>query len=157
MDVTIRAYEDFAVGQSFPYGKKLITAEDIIRFAKQFDPQPMHLDEEAGKDSILGGLAASGWHTCGIFMQLAYEAFIKDSTAQGAPGVTDLQWKRPVLAGDELTGSSTVLGKRVLKSRPDVGLVTFRHAITNQRGETVMQLDNPILFTLRNPETGVSA
>lgn len=157
MDATIRAYEDFAVGQSFPYGRKLMTAEEIIRFASQFDPQPMHLDEEAGKASLLGGLAASGWHTCGVFMQLAYEAFIKNSTAQGAPGVTDLRWRRPVLAGDELTGSSTVLDKRVLKSRPHVGLITFRHTITNQRGEAVMELDNPILFALRNPQKEAGA
>lgn len=157
MDVTIRAYEDFSVGQSFPYGKKLMTAEDIIRFAEQYDAQPMHLDEEAGKASLLGGLAASGWHTCGIFMQLAYEAFIKNSTAQGAPGVTELRWRRPVLAGDELSGHSTVLEKRVLRSRPTVGLITFRHTITNQRGETVMEMDNPILFALRHPETGADA
>jgi len=157
MDATIRAYEDFAVGQSFPYDRKLMTAEEIIRFASQFDPQPMHLDEEAGKASLLGGLAASGWHTCGVFMQLAYEAFIKNSTAQGAPGVTDLRWRRPVLAGDELTGSSTVLDKRVLKSRPHVGLITFRHTITNQRGEAVMELDNPILFALRNPQKEAGA
>lgn len=157
MDVTIRAYEDFAVGQRFPYGKKRMTAEEIIRFATKFDPQPMHLDEEAGKASILGGLAASGWHTSSVFMQLAYEAFIKNSTSQGAPGVTDLRWKRPVLAGDELSGYSTVLEKRLLRSRPNVGLVTFRHTVTNQHGEIVMELENPILFALRQPETGENA
>lgn len=157
MDVTVRAYEDFAVKQSFPYGKKLMTAEEIIRFAKKFDPQPMHLDDEAGKASLLGGMAASGWHTCGIFMQLAFEAFVKNSTAQGAPGVDDLRWKRPVHAGDELSGSSTVLQKRVLRSRPHIGLVTFRHIITNQRSETVMELENSILFALRDPQTGANA
>jgi acyl dehydratase len=145
------AYEDFAVGFSIPFGEKLVTAEEIIRFARQFDPQPMHLDEEAGKASILGGLAASGWHTCSMFMRMAYDAFLKDSTSQGGPGVTELGWKRPVLAGDRLTGSSTVLERRVLNSRPHVGLVTFRHEVTNQRGETIMELVNPILFALRAP------
>jgi len=150
----IRAYEDFDVGLSIPYGKKLVTAQEIIRFADQFDPQPMHLDEEAGKESLLGGLAASGWHTCGIFMRLAYDAFIKHSTAQGAPGVNELRWRLPVMAGDELTGFSTVMEKRVLKSRPNMGLITFRHVVTNQRGEIAMDMENPILIALRNPVTG---
>ena len=146
------AYEALDIGVSIALGERLVTAEEIIRSASQFDPQPMHLDEEAGKASILGGLAASGWHTCSMFMRMAYDAFLKDSTSQGGPGVTDLSWKRPVLAGDRLTGSSTVVERRVLKSRPHVGLVTFRHEVTNQRGETVMELMNPILFALRDPQ-----
>jgi acyl dehydratase len=153
---TIRAYEDFTEGMTLPFGTVKVTADDIVRFASQFDPQPMHLDEEAGRASLLGGLAASGWHTCSIFMRLAYEAFLKHSTSQGGPGISELSWKRPVLAGDELSGSSTVLSKRVLRSRPNVGLVTFRHVLTNQRGETVLELENPILFALREPEAGAA-
>lgn len=153
MAAKIRAYEDFNVGLTLPYGEKLVSAQEIIRFASQFDPQPMHLDEEAGRASLLGGLAASGWHSCAIFMRLAYDAFIQHSTAQGAPGVNELRWLRPVIAGDQLSGFSTVLKKRVLRSRPDMGLVTFRHVVTNQRGETAMDMENPILFALRNPST----
>lgn len=146
------AYEDFETGVSIPFGEKLVTSEEIIRFASQFDPQPMHLDEEAGEQSILGGLAASGWHTCSMFMRFICDAYLADSTSQGSPGVEELRWKVPVLAGDRLTGSSTVLDRRVLRSRPHLGMVTFRHEILNQHGVTVMDMVNPILFELRNPE-----
>lgn len=145
------AFEDLREGVSIPLGPKTVSAAEIIAFAEQFDPQPMHLDEEAGRASMLGGLAASGWHSCAMFMRLMYDAFIADSTSQGSPGITEARWKRPVLAGDTLTGSSTVIARRQLKSRPGIGLVTFRHVVENQRGETVMELENPIMFSLRGP------
>ncbi|TIN57233.1 MAG: enoyl-CoA hydratase, partial [Mesorhizobium sp.] len=98
------AYEDFIEGASIDLGSKLVSAAEIVEFAGEFDPQPMHLDEEAGKASILGGLAASGWHTCAMFMRMLCDAFLLDSTCQGAPGVDQVKWKKPVLAGDQLTG-----------------------------------------------------
>ena len=98
------AFEDFVEGGSIDLGAKDVTAEEIVEFAGEFDPQPMHLDEAAGKASILGGLSASGWHTCAIFMRLICDAFLLDSTSQGAPGVDRIKWKKPVLAGDRLTG-----------------------------------------------------
>lgn len=156
MAETFRAFEDFEVGTSIPYGKKLMTSEEIIKFARQFDPQPMHLDEEAGKASILGGHAASGWHTGSVFMRLVFDAFLKHSTSQGSPGIPELRWLRPVLAGDELSGYSEIMDRRVLKSRPDIGLVTFRHVVVNQRGETAMDVQNSVLFGLRNPQENPS-
>src|SRR6187551_2839349 len=102
------AYEDFVEGATFGLGTKSVTAEEIIEFASEFDPQPMHLDEEAGKASILGGLSASGWHTCAIFMRMICDAYLLDSTSQGAPGVDHVKWRRPVLAGDTLGGRGTV-------------------------------------------------
>ena len=89
-----------------------VKAEDIIAFAGEFDPQPMHLSEEGGKASILGGLSASGWHTCAMFMRMLCDAFLLDSTSQGSPGIDHVKWKKPVLAGDRLTGTLTVLAKR---------------------------------------------
>ena len=105
------AYEDFVEGASIDLGTKLVTAAEIIEFASEFDPQPMHLDEAAGKASILGGLAASGWHTCAMFMRMLCDAFLLDSTSQGAPGIDQVKWKRPVLAGDTLTGSDHGAGQ----------------------------------------------
>ena len=81
------AYEDFAEGASITLGTKQVTAAEIIEFASEFDAQPMHLDEEAGRASILGGLSASGWHTCAMFMRMMCDAFLLDSTSQGAPGI----------------------------------------------------------------------
>ena len=144
------AFEDFAEGGSIDLGAKDVTAEEIVEFAGEFDPQPMHLDEAAGKASILGGLSASGWHTCAIFMRLICDAFLLDSTSQGAPGVDHVKWKRPVLAGDRLTGRATVLAKRSSKSRQSVGLVAMRCELFNQRGEAVFELQNSVMFLKRS-------
>lgn len=143
------AYEDFKVGASLLLGSKLVTAEEIVEFASEFDPQPMHLDEEAGKASILGGLSASGWHTCAMFMRMICDAYLLDSTSQGAPGVDHVKWRKPVLAGDTLTGRSTVTARRLSQSRPALGFVTFRFELFNQNGETVFDMQNTGMFLRR--------
>jgi acyl dehydratase len=143
------AYDDFVEGGSVDLGSKLVTAEEIVEFASEFDPQPMHLDEDAGKASILGGLSASGWHTCAMFMRMMCDAFLLDSTSQGAPGIDYVRWKRPVLAGDTLIGKSTVLAKRLSKSRPTLGFVTCRHELFNQKGEQVLELEHTGMFLKR--------
>ena len=131
----IWAFEDFIEGATMQFGEKTVSAAEIIEFASEFDPQPMHLDEEAGKAGILGGLSASGWHTCSMFMRLLCDSLLLHSTSQGAPGIDFVKWKKPVLAGDTLTASSTVLAKRVSNSRPNLGFVTMRAEMINQRGE----------------------
>jgi len=143
------AYEDLAVGDTITLGEKLMTAAEIIEFASEFDAQPMHLDEEAGKASILGGLSASGWHTCSTFMRMMCDGFILDSTSQGSPGLDYVRWKKPVLAGDTLTGSCTILAKRTSKSKPTLGFVTVKSSMTNQRGEVVLELENTGMFLTR--------
>lgn len=143
------AFEDFTEGMTIDLGRKYVTAEEIVEFAREFDAQPMHLDEEAGKASILGGLSASGWHTCSMLMRMMCDAFLLDSTSQGAPGVDMLRWKKPVLAGDTLAGSCTVIGRRESNSRPGLGLVTVRYELTNQRGETVLEMRNTGMFLSR--------
>lgn len=131
------SFEDFTPGRSFALGPKRVTAEEIIEFASEFDPQPMHLSEEAGKASILGGLAASGWHTCGMLMRMTVDSYISKSPSQAGLGVDFVEWKKPVLAGDTLSGTSTVIEQRVSKSRPGMGVIKLRHELQNQRGETV--------------------
>lgn len=147
------AYEDLVEGLTFDLGTKTVSAEEIIAFASQFDAQPMHLDEAAGKASVLGGLSASGWHTCAMFMRMLCDAFLLDSTSQGAPGVEQARWRKPVLAGDTLSGTSVVTGRRRAR-RPNLGYVTCRHTLVNQRGETVLELENVGMFLLRNPGDG---
>ncbi|MCB1452958.1 MAG: MaoC family dehydratase [Rhizobiaceae bacterium] len=143
------AFEDFEEGGVLDIGSKTVTAEEIVEFASQFDAQPMHLDEEAGKASILGGLSASGWHTCCLFMRMMCDGFLLNSTSQGAPGIAYTRWKKPVLAGDTLTGRSIVVAKRESSSRPNLGLVTCRHELLNQRGEIVLELENTGMFLKR--------
>ena len=148
------AYEDFHEGRVFELGPVEVTAEEIVEFAAEFDPQPMHLDEAAGKASILGGLAASGWHMAALMMQMMTKSFVLDSTSEGAPGVDDVQWKRPLLAGDTFGGTSTVLARRLSSSRKGIGLVTMRHDLYNQRGELVMTSSHTGLMRLRETEAG---
>ena len=124
------AYEDFVEGASLDLGTKHVSAAEIIEFASEFDAQPMHLDEAAGKASILGGLSASGWHTCAMTMSM----FVAEMA---------------VLAGDTLSGKLTILGKRQSRSRPEVGLVSMRAELFNQHGENVFELENTAMFLTR--------
>ncbi len=146
------AFEDFEPGMEISMGPYHVTAEEIIEFASEFDPQPMHVDEEAGKASMLGGLAASGWHTVSMAMRMMCDTYLLNSTSQGAPGVDYVKWKRPVLAGDTLTGKTTIKHCRRSKSRPGIGFVDVVHDIFNQHGECVCELANTGMFLLRNPE-----
>jgi acyl dehydratase len=145
-------FEDLTPGTSFDLGPRPVSRDEIIEFASEFDPQPMHLDETAGEASILGGLAASGWHTCAMMMRMIYDAYVGRSAGEGAPGLDFVAWKRPVLAGDVLTGTSEVLETRRSGSRPQIGIVRFRTEIRNQRGETVFESENPVMIRVRNPE-----
>jgi len=142
----MRTLDDFTVGQVIVHSDWRVTADDIIAFAREFDPQPFHVDPGATETAITGGLIASGWHVAAIFMRTMCDAFLVDSTSMGSPGVDRLQWLTPVRPDDTLSARSTVVEVRPSKSRPDRGMVRFRHDITNQRGEHVMTLDNPILF-----------
>ncbi|KQQ71360.1 enoyl-CoA hydratase [Rhizobium sp. Leaf321] len=143
-------FEDFTPERTFPLADKLVTAEEIVEFAAEFDPQPMHLDEAAGRASILGGLSASGWHTSSMFMRMMYDGWLSRAASEGSPGIELMEWKKPVLAGDTLSGRSTVASTRLLRSRPGIGLVNFLHEVTNQQGQIVMRGENPIMIRLRN-------
>ncbi|MDH6266988.1 acyl dehydratase [Rhizobium sp. SG_E_25_P2] len=142
-------WEDMTPGRRFDLGSKTVTADEIVEFAQEFDPQPFHLSVEAGEASILGGLSASGWHSCAMFMRLYYDNLLHFSSSEGSPGVDFVEWRKPVLAGDTLTGVAEVLETRPLKSRPGIGLVKLRHEVRNQRGELVMAMENPGLFRMR--------
>jgi len=134
-------FEDFPAGTRFEFKPVTVKAEDIVAFAAEFDPQPMHLSEEAGKASILGGLAASGWHTSAIMMHMLCDSYIHETASEGSPGVDSMEWKKAVLAGDTLSGVCTVVEARVSRSRPEIGIVRLRAVVANQRGETVAICD----------------
>ena len=141
--------EDFTPGRVFHHAPRQITAPEIIEFASEFDPQPFHLSEEAGKASILGGLAASGWHTCSIAMRLFFDTILQFTAGEGSPGVDVNEWRKPVLAGDTLDGSITVLEARPMRSRPGLGVVRLRHELLNQRGELVLAMEHPFMVRMR--------
>ncbi len=145
-------YEDFTSGDVRASEPRTITREEIVSFAAEFDPQPMHLDEAAGRNSMLGGLAASGWHTCALMFRMIFDEFVKDTASMGAPGIEEVRWLRPVRPGMKLTLRRTVLDKRVSKSRPEMGLVRMRSELLDETGKAVIEQTNTVLIRVRNPE-----
>jgi acyl dehydratase len=144
-------YEDFEVGGVRTYGPRHVTREEIIEFATEFDPQPMHLDDEAAEKSMLKGLSGSGWHTCAIMMRMIYDGFLHEASSLGAPGVDEVRWMRPMRPGDDLTIKLTCIEKRESKSRPQVGLVRHDLEMSNAKGEIVMTSSYSGFFGKRNP------
>jgi acyl dehydratase len=145
----MRYFEDFTVGEVIHHGSREVSAADIIAFATEYDPQPFHLDPSAPHTAATGGLIASGWHVAAIFMRSLCDAFLLVSSSMGSPGVETLKWVAPVRPGDRLTGRSVVVEAKASRSKPDRGIVRFRHELVNADGEVVMWLDNPIFFGRR--------
>jgi acyl dehydratase len=141
MRMSERFFEDFVVGEvSKPKGRVRVDKNDIIAFARQYDPQPFHLDEEAGRNSIFGGLVASGWHTAALTMSLVARSEFRPVGGTIGLGFDGLRWPIPVHPGDELRIESEVLEMRPSKSRPDRGLMKTRTRTFNQHGEVVQEL-----------------
>jgi acyl dehydratase len=149
-------FEDFNPGGVTEYGPRLVTREEIIAFAAEFDPQPMHLDEEAARKTMLSGLAASGWHSCCILMRMIADGFILNSSSMGAGGVDEVKWLKPVRPGDRLKLRATVISTRASKSRPEMGLVSFLYEMFNQNGDCVMTLTTPLMIGRRHPDAAIS-
>jgi acyl dehydratase len=120
------AFEDFTAGRIFELGTTVVDREEMIAFARRFDPQPFHVDDEAAKASWFGALAASGWFTAGLWMRLYVDEVLNKALALGSPGGEELVWPVPVYAGDELRASMEVLEARRSQSRPGLGLVKLR-------------------------------
>ena len=130
-------FEDLTPGWRFDSGARRIDADEIKAYARQFDPQPFHLDEEAAKASLFGGLAASGWHTAGLTMRLLVDGAFRPAGGVVGAGIDEFRWPRPVRPGDTLHVVSTVVEVRESKSRPGIGIVRVRHTTLNQNDEPV--------------------
>ena len=144
-------YEDLVLDEPIDFGSHTFTADEIKRFAQDFDPQPFHLDEEAAKASIFGGLCASGWHTMAVWMRMLVDKrkqVAAETAARGepvptlgpSPGFRDLRWLKPVYAGDTISYSSTVIDKRPSGSRPEWGVISVQTTGLNQNGEPVVSV-----------------
>ncbi|MBB3950405.1 MaoC family dehydratase [Aureimonas jatrophae] len=143
------AFEDFTPGRVFPLGPYEVRRDEVVEFARQFDPQPFHLDEAAAEASLLGGLSASGWHTCAMMMRMMCDSFVNRSTSQGSPGVESVRWLRPVRAGDTLRGEAVVLEARASRSRPGLGLCRLRNTLLDGSGERVLVSDYAVMLLMR--------
>ena len=144
-------FEDFSTRWTAQYGPRRVTREEIIGFAAQYDPQPMHLDEEAARHTMLGGLAASGWHSCCIMMKMIADGLLLDTASMGAPGIDEVKWLKPLRPGDSLTVHGSVLDVRASQSKQDRGFVKFLWEVFNDRGECVMTLVCPQMILRRHP------
>jgi acyl dehydratase len=142
-------FEDFPIGRLGTYGPRHVTRDEILAFAAEFDPQPMHLDEEAARATMLKGLSGSGWHLCSLMMRMMFDAFIGRAASLGSPGVNELKWLAPLRPGDDLTLEVDVAEARVSNSRPENGIVTFRAVARNARGEALCEMISPILIRRR--------
>lgn len=133
-------FEDFTPGRTFAFGDYTITESEIIAFAKEYDPQPMHTDPEAAKHGMTGGLIASGWHMCALAMRLLKQHLLHDTTSLGSPGVDEVQWRKPVRPGDHLSMEAEVMHARTSFSMKDRGFVTFRFNLFRSDAGVTKQL-----------------
>ena len=133
-------FEDFKPGHFATLGPRHVTREEIISFAAEYDPQPMHLDEEAGRRSLAGGLSGSGWHMCALAMRMQVDGILDRTDSLGGLGVDEVKWLAPLRPGDDLTLEVHVDDARLSKSRPDAGIVKIRTEMFNASGEKLMTL-----------------
>ena len=135
-----RYFEDFEPGQVLELGSHTVSEDEIVEFARRFDPQPFHVDPEAAAGSVFGGLIASGWHTGSMWMRLYVDSMLGSTSAQGSPGIEELRWLAPVRPGDTLHGRLTVLDTTPSERRPDRGTVRIQGEMVNQDGVTVLSM-----------------
>lgn len=143
----MRHWEDFAPGQVTDCGSRLVTRAEIVAFAAEYDPQLMHLDEQAARAGMLGGLVASGWHSCCILMRMLSDSVLDQTTFMGAPGVEEVKWLAPVRPDERITARATVLEARPSRSRPGIGFVKFRFELLDAS-------DRPLMIMTVSPMFG---
>ncbi len=150
-------HEDIEVGTPLMLGGTTVTKDAIVAFARAYDPQPIHLDEEAAKTSIVGGLCASGYHTCAIMMRMLVDGFLGRAASLGSPGVDEVRWLKPVRPGEAVRLRLTPLEKRVLGSRPDVGITKVLVELIDSGDQVLANWLTNQLTRLRTPGPGARA
>jgi acyl dehydratase len=142
-------FEDFAAGQEYDLGSSTLERAAIVEFASEFDPQPFHVDERAAAQSIYGGLIASGWHTCSVYMRLLCDGVLHRVASMGSPGVDELRWLGPVRPGDTLSAKLRIEAVRASNSKPDRGFVMTAGEMRNQDGDLVLTLKSMMMVQRR--------
>jgi acyl dehydratase len=144
-------WEDFTPGRVFETARRALSQEDIVRFAREYDPQAYHTDAEAAQRSPFGGLIASGWQTCGVTMRLMCEGYLLETSCVGSPGMDELRWLKPVRPGDTLRLKTTVIEAAPSSKQPNRGTVLFRWETFNQKDEVVLSMRGRQMFLRRAP------
>jgi acyl dehydratase len=151
-----RYFEDYLPGSVHEFGAVAVEQDEVIDYARRFDPQVFHTDPELAKSTIYGGLIASGWHTAGLMMRLFVDHYLSKVASLGSPGIDELRWKVPVRPGDELSIRVTVLETKRSRSKPDRGIVRAFIEVINQKREVVMSMKAINLFLCRQRSRGKS-
>lgn len=149
--MTLLHYEDFHEGQTFDLGTYLVTREEILDFAHEFDPQPFHVDEARANSSVLGGTAASGWHNCAILMRMICNGYLNRSAGMGSSGIDEVKWLKPVYPGETLRGTMKVVSRRVSSKRPEMGILVCRWELFNEAGEKKIEETGVNFMRVRQP------
>jgi acyl dehydratase len=145
----MRYWEDFQIGEVTALGPVDVPEEELLAFARRYDPQPFHIDAEAARTGPFGGLIASGWHTTAIFMGMFVRGVLLDAASMGSPGVEEIRWTVPVRPGDRLTARVTIVDSRPSETNPGRGTVITANEVFNQHGELVMTLKARGFFARR--------
>jgi len=147
--MTKRFFEDFSAGEVMELPGRQVSRAEIIAFAAEYDPQPFHLDEDAARVSLLGGLSASGWHSCCLLMRIISDHLMSDARFMGAPGVEEVRWLAPLRPGDTVSVRATVIETRPSRSRPELGFVKFLFEMCNARGDVLTTVAVSPMFERR--------
>ena len=145
----MRYFEDFSEGQVFDLGEERVTEEEVLAFGRRFDPQPFHVDPAKAKQSMYGGLIASGWHTGSIYMSLLVKGLLQDAASLGSAGIDEMRWLKPVRPGDLLRAQMTVTSIKASEKHPNRGTIFTLGELFNQRGEKVMFVRSSGMFARR--------
>lgn len=145
----MRYFEDFSLGQTKAFPPRRVTEAEIIAFARDYDPQPFHIDPAAAAASPFGGIIASGWHTAGMMMRLIVDHSLKTAASMGSPGVEQLRWLRPVRPEDVLHLKGTIVDLQPSRSKPDRGVITTAYELRNQNGEVVLTMRGKSMYGRR--------
>lgn len=143
-------FEDFKLGEVQSLGQVVVDKAEVIEFASRFDPQPFHVNEAAAKETIFGGLIASGWHTCSLVMRMMCDTYLNEAASLGSPGVDNVRWLKPVRPGDTIRAQRITLEVKASTSKPDRGVVKSRWEVFNQNDELVMTMEGLGMFKRRN-------
>jgi acyl dehydratase len=143
------SFEDFPPGRFGSFGPRHVTRDEMLAFAAEFDPQPMHLDESAATQSMLEGLSGSGWHLCSLMMRMLCDGFVTRTASLGSPGVNEVRWLAPLRPGDDVTLEVDVMEARLSRSRPETGIVTFKSTARNAKGQALCEMVSPMIIGRR--------
>ena len=151
--VSFKFAEDYKAGDTLDLGSFDVTREEIVEFAQKYDPFPFHIDDEAAKATVFGGIISSGWLTALVWLRLMHKNFVCYETVLGSPGHEEMVWPTPVRPGDRLTGTVEIKESRVSKSKPDLGFVRYTAKLTNQNNDEVFMTTSTLIVKSRSSQS----